>query len=228
MKLTFITLFPEIINCYFGASIQKKAIEKELIEVEFIDLKEFSPREDKRVDNKPIGGGVGMVVGIEAVFNALKKVYKPNSHIILPTPSGKKFKTFDAKRLSKKKHLIFICPRYEGIDERVAEFFVSEVFSIGEFILTGGELASLAIADSTIRFIDGVLGNKKSLELESFENNLLEPPLFTKPNSFKNLEVIKEYLKGNHAKISLLKNKLAKIKTRYYAPNLFERIKNEK
>jgi len=127
--------------------------------------------------------------------------------------------------LSEKKHLVFVSGRYEGIDERVVEQYADELFSIGDFILTGGELPSLCICDAISRNIPGVLGNEASLEIESFENALLEAPAFTKPNIFHESSIIKEYLKGNHSKISALKKDLSLLKTKFFRPDLYKKIK---
>jgi tRNA (guanine37-N1)-methyltransferase len=142
----------------------------------------------------------------------------PNVHIIFPLAAAKKFNQKDAIRLSDKKNIVFVSGRYEGIDERVIEYYANEVFSVGEYILTGGELPSLIMADAISRNIDFVLGNKNSLDNESYNNSLLEAPSFTKPAVFNNLKVPSEFLKGNHAKIHDLKTKLSICKTKYYRP----------
>ena len=163
----------------------------------------------------------------QPLFDAIKSIKDndPNAYIIFPTPAGKPFKQIDAKRLSKKSHIVFVSGRYEGIDERVIEKYADELFSIGDFILTGGELASLCMCDAISRNISGVLGNKDSLSIESFESEQLEAPAFTKPNQFDNREVIKEYLKGNHSKIHTLKNRLAIYKTQFFRPDLYQKTK---
>ena len=169
-----------------------------------------------------IGGGAGLLIGIQPLSDAILNIKNknPNTHIIYLTPVGKKFTQKDAKRLSKKDNITFICGRYEGIDERVIEKYVNEVFCIGDFIMTGGELGALCMCDAICRNINGVLGNANSLEVESFENSLLEAPSFTKPNIFENLSVPSEFLKGNHGKISALKNQMARLKTNYFRPDL--------
>jgi len=175
-----------------------------------------------KVDDYMIGGGAGLLMGIQPLSDTILNIKNknPNTHIIYLTPVGKKFTQKDAKRLSKKDNITFICGRYEGIDERVIEKYVNEVFCIGDFIMTGGELGALCMCDAICRNINGVLGNANSLEVESFENSLLEAPSFTKPNIFKNLSVPSEFLKGNHGKISALKNQMARLKTNYFRPDL--------
>ena len=158
----------------------------------------------------------------QPLFDCLDEIKKQNedAYIIVPLAAAKPFKQNDAKRLAKKKNIVFVSGRYEGIDERVIEKYANEVFSIGEFILTGGELPSLTMADAISRNVEGVLGNSDSLVMESYENNLLEAPSFSKPENFQDLSVIKEFLKGNHSKIASLKYNLAECKTKYFRPSL--------
>lgn len=222
MKFNFITLFENLIKPYFDDSILKRALDKNLFEINFINPRDFSENKHKKVDDYMVGGGAGLLMGIKPLSGAILSIKNknPNTHIIYLTPVGKKFTQIDAKRLSKKDNITFICGRYEGIDERVIEKYVNEVFCIGDFIMTGGELGALCMCDAICRNIDGVLGNANSLEVESFENSLLEAPSFTKPNIFKNLSVPSEFLKGNHGKISALKNQMARLKTNYFRPDL--------
>ena len=222
MKFNFITLFENLIKPYFDDSILKRALDKNLFEVSFINPRDFSKDKHKKVDDYMIGGGAGLLMGIEPLSDAILNIKNknPNTHIIYLTPVGKKFTQKDAKRLSKKDNITFICGRYEGIDERVIEKYVNEVFCVGDFIMTGGELGALCMCDAICRNIDGVLGNANSLEVESFENSLLEAPSFTKPNIFENLSVPSEFLKGNHGKISALKNQMARLKTNYFRTDL--------
>lgn len=222
MKFNFITLFENLIKPYFDDSILKRALDKNLFEVSFINPRDFSKDKHKKVDDYMIGGGAGLLMRIQPLSDTILNVKNknPNTHIIYLTPVGKKFTQKDAKRLSKKDNITFICGRYEGIDERVIEKYVNEVFCIGDFIMTGGELGALCMCDAICRNIDGVLGNANSLEVESFENSLLEAPSFTKPNIFENLSVPSEFLKGNHGRISALKNQMARLKTNYFRPDL--------
>jgi len=229
VKFVFVTLFPNLIKPYFEDSIMKRAIEKNLFSIEFINFREFSNNKHKKVDDTPIGGGAGMVLSIQPLNDTLKylKTKYPNSKIIFLTPVAKTFNQNDAKRLSKEEVIIFVSGRYEGFDERIIEEWADEVLSIGDFILSGGELASMVIADAIARNIEGVLGNQNSLEIESFEENLLEAPSFTKPNSYKkikNSEVISDFLKGNHSIISSLKKELALSKTKYHRPDIYKKF----
>ncbi len=218
MKFTYLTLFPQIMRCYFEDSILKRAIQKGLLQTEFVDFREFSKDSHKKVDRPKAGGGAGMLLTPQPIADAIKSVREKESWVIFTTPAGKRFNQKDAKRLALKKNIIFVSGRYEGFDERVVERYADEVFSIGDFVLTGGELASLVMSDAIARNIRGVLGNEESLVEESFEEGLLEAPAFTKPIEFEGSKIPSEFLKGNHAKITALKNSMALLRTRYYRP----------
>lgn len=220
MQFTFVSLFPNLISPYFAESILARAVNDDILKINFSNPRDFSKHKFKKVDDYMCGGGAGLLMSVQPLNDCLNEITKnsPDCHIIFPTPAGKPFKQKDAKRLAKKKHIVFVSGRYEGIDERIIEKFADEVFSLGDFILTGGELASLAMCDAISRNVTGVLGNEESLQMESFENDLLEAPSFTKPDIFENLSVTSEFLKGNHSKIADLKKQMAICKTKYYRP----------
>ena len=220
MKYTFVTLFSNLIEGYFKDSILKRAIDKDLLEIDYLNPRDYSKNKHFKVDDTAVSGGAGMVMNPQPLFDALDdlKCRDENVHIIFLTPVAKPFVQNDAKRLASKSHIAFVSGRYEGIDERVIEKYADEVFSIGDYILTGGELASLVICDAVSRNIDGVLGNSASLEIESFETPLLEAPSFSKPKTYDSLSVPSEYLKGNHSKIRSLKLALSKAKTKFFRP----------
>ncbi len=227
MRVSFVTLFESLIRPYFSESILNRALEKGLLEIDF-----YNPRDDaidkyKKVDEYQAGGGAGLLMKPDVLDRTLTKIEQESSdaHFIFVLPVAKPFTQSDAKRLSSKEHLVLVSGRYEGIDERIIEKWADELFSIGDFILTGGELPSLCIVDAVSRNIDGVLGNSDSLEIESFETPLLEAPAFTKPNLFEKSEAPKEYLKGNHSKIHDLKVKLSECKTKYFRPDLYQKAK---
>ena len=221
LKFTFVTLFPNLIEPYFHDSILKRAIESNFISYEFYNPRDFTTNKHKKVDDQMVSGGAGMLLTCQPLFDCLDEIKSKNkdAYIIFPLAAAKPFKQNDAKRLAKKENIVMVSGRYEGIDERVIEKYANEVFSIGEFILTGGELPSLVMADAISRNVEKVLGNADSLDIESYENNLLEAPSFTKPEIFQNLSVVKEFLKGNHSKISDLKFQMSNCKTKYYRPN---------
>jgi tRNA (guanine37-N1)-methyltransferase len=225
MKFTFVTLFDNLISPYFEDSILKRAIEKELLSIEFFNPRDFTTNKHFKVDDYQAGGGAGLLLNAQPLFDTLKEIRQknPDAYFIFPAPAGKPFVQVDAKRLAHKKNIVFVNGRYEGIDERVVEEFADEIFSIGDYVLTGGELASCVMSDAISRNVSGVLGNEDSLCEESFEELLLEAPSFTKPATFESKSIPSEFLKGNHAKIANLKNEMAKLKTKYFRPDLYAR-----
>jgi len=225
MRFSFITLFPNLIKGYFSESILKRAIEDDKISIDFYNPRDFTIDKHHRVDAPMIGGGAGMLMTAQPLSDTLRtlKDDAPNAHVIFLSPVAKKFTQNDAKRLAHKEHIAFVSGRYEGIDERVIEEHADEVFSIGDFILTGGELASMVLCDAISRNVEEVLGNSDSLSVESFEEDLLEAPSFTKPLNYEGNEVVSEFLKGNHSKITDLKRGLALCKTKYFRPDLYKK-----
>ena len=220
MKFTFVTLFQNIVEGYFQDSILKRAIEKDILHVDYLNPRDFSESKHSKVDDTAVGGGAGMVMNPQPLYDSLDllKSQDKDIHIIFLTPVAKPFRQNDAKRLATKSHIAFVSGRYEGIDERVIEKYADEVFSIGDYILTGGELASLVICDAISRNVDGVLGNSDSLTVESFETPLLEAPSFSKPKDYEGNCVPSEYLKGNHSRIRSLKLALSECKTKFFRP----------
>ena len=220
MKFTFVTLFSNLVEGYFKDSILSRAIDKELLSLDYRNPRDYSNNKHSKVDDTAVGGGAGMVMNPQPLYDCLDELKKEDEevHIIFLTPVAKPFVQNDAKRLAKKSHIAFVSGRYEGIDERVVEKYADEVFSIGDYILTGGELASLVICDAVSRNIQGVLGNSDSLSIESFETPLLEAPSFSKPKVYEDRSVPSEYLKGNHSKIRSLKLALSESKTKFFRP----------
>jgi len=217
MRFVFVTLFPNLIKPYFEDSIMKKALDKELFSIEFVNFRDYSEDKFHRVDTPLVGGGAGMIldnISLKKALLALKSKYS-NSKTIFLTPVAKKFNQKDAIRLAKEETIILVCGRYEGFDERLIEEFADEVLSIGDFILSGGELGAMVITDAIARNIKGVLGNSESLSEESFENNLLEAPNFS-----KNGDVPSILKSGNHKEISKYKNQLSIYKTIFHRPDL--------
>ncbi len=217
MKITFVSLFPDMLKPYFDYSVLGRAHKRGVFELEFLDLRSWAFNKHKRTDEKKIGGGAGMLMSIEPFYELFKSI-SPLARVIFLAPAGKPFLQKDAVRLAKEPELVLVCTRYEGVDERVIENFASEVFCMGDYILSGGELAALSLSDAVLRNVAGVLGNEESLEEESFNGDLLEAPAFTKPNVFMQQSVISELLKGNHSKIRALNLKLSELKTKYFRP----------
>lgn len=201
MRIDILTLFPEAINGVINSSIIKRAMEKETIEINVLDYRIFSRKKNLRVDDYSYGGGAGMIIEVQPIVDCLRSI--PNyekAYKIITAPVGNVYNQQKASMLSKKDHIIIICGHYEGIDHRIMDY-VDEAISIGDYILTGGEIASLAIIDSVIRLVPDVLGNNESIEIESFDNNLLEYPQYTRPECFENKKVPEVLISGNHEKI---------------------------
>jgi len=215
MKADIITIFPDIFNSYFSESIIKRAREKKLIEIEVHNLRDFTTDKHKTVDDTPYGGGAGMVLKVEPIYKCVESIKSSlesnKTRTILFSAKGKRYTQEDAVRLSQYSNLILICGRYEGVDERVAENIVDEELSIGDFVLTGGELPAMILVDSIARLIPGVLGNEDSARTESHsELGYLEYPQYTKPEDFQGWKVPKILLEGNHKKIGEWREKHAK------------------
>jgi tRNA (guanine37-N1)-methyltransferase len=227
MNFSFVTLFPNLIDFYFQDSILKKAVDKNILSYDFYNPRDYSTNKHNKVDDTLCGGGAGQLMFIQPLFDVLDEIKLKNndSYVVFPLAAAKAFNQSDAKRLANKKNIVFVSGRYEGIDERVIEKYANEVFSVGEYILTGGELPSLIMADAISRNVKGVLGNSNSLDDESYNDmiesndSLLEAPSFTKPIEYKSLKVPSVYLKGNHSKIRQLKKQLSVCKTKYYRPS---------
>ena len=199
IKIDILSLFPDFFNGILNESIIKRAIDKKLVEINIINFRDYSPLPNKQVDDTPYGGGAAMLIRCEPIFLALDKIKTKDSHVILLSPEGVTYKQSVASRLKEYKHLIIICGHYEGFDERI-KTLVDEIISIGDYILTGGEIAAMAIVDSVVRLIPGVI-NEESLVSESFNNNLLDYPQYTKPAEYRGLKVPDVLLSGNHQKI---------------------------
>lgn len=199
MKIDILTLFPLMFTEVLSESIIKRAIEKNKVEINIINIRDFTNLSGNQVDDTPYGGGSGMVLMCDPVFKAIESVKTKDSHVIMLTPSGSVYNQKKAIELSKLKHIILLCGHYEGFDERI-KTIVDEQISIGDFILTGGEIPAMIITDSIVRLIDGVI-TKGSLESESFNDNLLDYPVYTKPRVYKGMEVPEVLLSGDHKKI---------------------------
>lgn len=201
MKFHIITIFPEIFRSYFNESIIKRAQKNNLIDIRIYNLRDWTKDKHKKVDDTPYGGGAGMVMQIQPIYDCVKSLKAKKSRVVLFSAKGKKYTQADAKRLAKYENLILICGRYEGVDERVAKYIADEEISIGDYVLTGGEIPAMVLVDSITRLIPGVLGNPESLKEESFNTEETEYSQYTKPEDFNGWKVPKVLLSGNHQKI---------------------------
>lgn len=226
MNFYILTLFPEMIENGLNHSIIKRALKKEIISINAIDIRNFSENKHKKVDDYAYGGGAGMIMKPEPIFKAFlslkNNIKKDKARILYMTPQGKPFNQKMAEEFSKEDDLIILCGHYEGIDERVIEEIVTDEISIGDFILTGGEIPAMAIIDSISRLIPDVLGKEESFINESFSENLLEYPNYTRPFSFNGKEVPSVLISGNHKKIADWKREQSLIRTYKKRPDLLK------
>lgn len=222
MQFDIITLFPEIINSYCNLGIVGRANRENLIKVNSVDLRPFGLGKHNQVDDLTYGGGVGLVFMVEPIFNAVNSIpKKQKSKVIMTSASGKKWDQKFAEKLKDEEQIIIICGRYEGYDERINNFIDYEI-SCGDFILTGGEICALSIIDSISRLTPGVLKKEETHDVESFENNLLEYPQYTRPKEFNGWKVPDVLISGHHAEIEKWRKEQALEKTKKNRPDLLE------
>ncbi|MBP5241889.1 MAG: tRNA (guanosine(37)-N1)-methyltransferase TrmD [Bacteroidales bacterium] len=224
MRFDIITLFPNMLSSFFEESILKRAQSKGLMEVHLIDLHDYSQNNYGSVDDYPYGGGAGMVIGIEPVALCIEDLKKERSYdeIIYTAPDGEMLTQQRSNRLSLLNNVMILCGHYKGIDERIREHFITLEISIGDYVLTGGELAAAVIADSVTRLIPGVLSDETSALSDSFQNNLISPPAYTRPMEFRGWKVPDILLSGNHEKIEQWRYEQSVERTRQRRPNLLK------
>ena len=218
MKIDILTLFPEMFNDVFNESIIKRAKEQELVDIKIHNFRDYSKDKHNKVDDTPYGGGCGMVLTCQPIFDCIDDIKTDDAKVILLTPDGKTYNQGMAYDLSSEKHIILICGHYEGFDERIRTICDLEI-SIGDYVLTGGEIAAMAIVDSIIRLIPGVIEEESHLN-DSFNNNKLDYPTYTKPRVFRGMEVPDVLISGNHKKIEDYRQKEATKKTIEKRPDL--------
>lgn len=226
MKITILTLFPEMFDGFLTNSIIKRAIAKEIVKVEVINIRDYTKDKNHRVDSAPIGGGAGLIMKCQPIVDCINNHKENNSKVIMLSPRGTTYNQQKAKELSKEQHIILLCGHYEGIDERVNKY-VDESISIGDYILTGGEIGSMAVADSIIRLLDGAIA-KESTESESFDENLLEYPQYTEPYDYNGDKVPDILYSGNHQAINKWRRKKSLNLTKDHRPDLFEKVELSK
>jgi tRNA (guanine37-N1)-methyltransferase len=222
MKFDILTLFPAMFNGPFSESIVKRASEDGLIDIRLHDIRDYALDKHKTADDSPYGGGAGMVMKVEPLVACIEAVRRdrPNARIILTTPRGGRFDQAKACELVKEEALLIICGRYEGVDERVSDLFVDDEISLGDFVLTGGELAAMLIVDAVSRLIPGVLGSAESVAADSFSDGLLEYPHYTRPPEFRGIKVPEVLLSGNHREIAEWRRLHSLLKTMAVRPDL--------
>ena len=223
MKIHVLSLFPEMFEGVFGSSIFKKAQEKGAVELAVSDIRSYSENKHKQVDDYPYGGGAGMVLKPEPMFQAVEAITEGRKpRVILMCPQGERFTQKKAEELALEEDLVFLCGHYEGYDERIREHLVTDEISIGDFVLTGGELAAMTVIDAVVRLIPGVLGQADSHIQDSFSTGLLEHPHYTRPADFRGMKVPDVLTSGNHAKIEEWRIKESLKRTYLRRPDLLE------
>lgn len=232
MQVDILTIFPNMFESPLQESILKKAQEKGIIQINVFDIRAFSNDKHKKVDDYPFGGGVGMVMKPEPIFEAWEHAYSLNPNLITKTivftPQGHVLNQAKAEELAKLERLILICGHYEGIDERVHEQLIDEEISIGDYVLTGGELPAMVLIDAVTRLLPGVLGSEESAQQDSFSDGLLEYPQYTRPRVYRGLEVPEVLLSGDHEKIRLWRRKQSLLRTRQRRADLLEKVELSK
>ncbi len=221
MKITVLTLFKDVFNEYLNSSIIKKAISKGIIEIEIVDFREYSKLKNKQVDDYQYGGGAGMVLMLDPIVETLRQKELLNTRKIILSPRGKTLNQEMLNDLKMNDHITLICGHYEGFDERITNY-IDEEISIGDYILTGGELPALVIIDSITRLLDNAI-NKESLDCESFNNNLLDYPVYTKPFDYEGYKVPEVLLSGNHNEIKKFRQTKQEEITKNYRPDLYKK-----
>lgn len=224
MRIDIISVLPELMESPFRTSILKRAVDKGLVEVHFHQLRDWSINKHRQIDDEPYGGGAGMVMMIEPLDKCISELKSQRDYdeIIYLTPDGETLNQKISNTLSIKNNLIFLCGHYKGIDQRVRDLHITKEISIGDFVLTGGELAACVLADSIIRLVPGVLNDEQSALTDSFQDDLLSPPIYTRPESYKGLEVPKILLSGNFAKIEEWRHEEALRITEEKRPDLLQ------
>ncbi len=224
MKIDILTLFPEMFNKVFEGGVLGRAIDRGLVAINPVNIRDFSRDRHKRVDDYPYGGGAGMIMMAEPLYYAINALKKEDTdpRIILTSPRGRPFDQDKALSLSKINHLIIVCGRYEGVDQRIIDNMIHEEISIGDYILTGGEIPAMAIVDAVTRLLPGVVGSPESLKEESFADGLLEYPQYTRPAEFQGMKVPEVLLTGNHQNIEKWRREKAIEITRVLRPDLLK------
>lgn len=228
MQVDILTLFPEMFTGPFSSSILKKASERGLLKINLVNIRDFSANKHHTVDDTPYGGGPGMVMGPEAVFRAIESVTGGQvgspGRVVLLCPQGQPFTQDYAKDLATGEHIVLVCGHYEGIDERVRETLVTDEISIGDYVLTGGELPAMVLVDAVARLVPGVLGEPASAEEDSFSSGLLEHPHYTRPRKFRSLSVPDILLSGHHQEIKRWRRRQSLLRTLERRPELLSQV----
>lgn len=220
LAIDVITIFPGVLNGFLGESMVKRASAQGAVTIGTVDLRDFTADKHRTTDDRPFGGGPGMVMKPEPLAAAVEAVAKPGTRVILMTPQGRRFEQSVAEELAAEKHLVFVCGHYEGVDERVREVLVTDEISIGDYVLTNGVVAAAVVIDSVVRLLPGVLGGEGAAEDDSFSSGLLEYPQYTRPAEFRGLRVPEVLVSGDHEAVARWRREQAEQRTRQRRPDL--------
>ena len=229
MKIDILTLFPEIYPGPLGVSIVGRAVKRGLAEIRAVNLRDFAHDRRGTVDDRPYGGGPGMLMNVEVLAEAITALRRPESVVVLTSPRGRRFDQAAARELSGKEHLVLVCGHYEGVDQRLIDSMIDREYSLGDFVMTSGNPAAIAMTDAIVRLLPGALGDDESSEDESFSEGLLEYPQYTRPPEFQGMAVPEVLLNGDHARIAAWRRREAERLTRERRPDLWkEYLNNQK
>lgn len=226
LDIDIITIFPRVLDGFLEESILKRAVEAGAVRFKTIDLRDFTFDNHRSVDDRPYGGGPGMVMKCEPLYLAVESLRRPESRVLFMTPQGRPFQQKHAETLSREQHLIILCGHYEGVDERVRQDLVDEEISIGDFVLTNGVLPAAVVADAVTRLLPGVLGHEDSAGCDSFSDGLLEYPQYTRPAEFRGMNVPDILLSGDHGSIAAWRHEQSLERTRCRRPDLLKNLEN--
>ena len=222
MRIDVITIFPGMLDGFLHESMLKRAVALGKVQINTVDLREFTSDRHRTTDDRPYGGGPGMVMKPEPLFAAVESVRTDGCRVVLMTPQGRQFRQRVAVELSTAEHLVFVCGHYEGVDERVRQMLVTDEISIGDYILTNGVLPAAVVVDAVVRLLPGVLGGEGATEDESFSDGLLEYPQYTRPPEFRGMKVPDVLLSGNHQAVDMWRREQSEARTRQRRPDLLE------
>jgi tRNA (guanine37-N1)-methyltransferase len=223
MKIDIITIFPEVFNGPFSSGLVQRAKEKGIVGIDVVDLRQFALDKHRTTDDYPFGGGPGMVMKVEPIYEAVTSLKGEGTRVILLSPQGKRLDQSMVKELGGLEHMVLICGRYKGVDERVRELVVDMEISLGDYVLTGGEIPAMALTESIVRLLPGAMDGKESAEEDSFQDGLLDSPRYTRPRSFKDMDVPEVLVSGNHQAVSRWRREMSIRNTLRKRPDLLEK-----
>lgn len=223
MRIDIVTIFPSMFGGPFDAGLIRRAKEKGIVEIGIVDLRQFAGDQHGTTDDYPFGGGAGMIMKVEPMFKAVEDLRKKDSTVILLSPQGKRLEQKTVSHLAKSNHIILLCGRYKGVDERVRDLIVDEEISVGDYVLSGGELPAMILTEAIVRLLPGAMNSRESAEEDSFQRGLLDPPRYTRPRDFLNLTVPDVLISGDHQAVSRWRRRMAIEKTMKKRPDLLSK-----